>query len=817
MKRISTILLSVIILLTIFAQKGCVKSTEPDTFMPGIEIITPEVEPESSYLQGQNIQVDVKLSDYTFEYSEVNFYLGSLETPAFTFTKDSITQLAQDQEKEAEFSVLVPTDGVDLTEVSSRRLSLTVEALSTYGDKVSDVRFVTVFIPEGQIDIQLIDPAGTDQVILGNPVTFRVTLTSPTGLNYFNELRYYLNGGMIEPEADLVQEGETYTFDYVVQTTNLDIGSYEFKVEMYSVGDQVVTGMTEFAVLEESSLINFECELVNPPDQSIYNIGERIEVRIIVSGDLGLFKNFTATVYDSVNPVVVYETTIADDDFTFSFTTEDFNEKSYELRLKLTNIENISHTKEINFSLIEYIPTWEIVDNLGVGYELKSLIQTYDDGYVALSSDEVKGTRVVKYDKEGALIWSTNITADIGVGMSICEDTDYDKGYAIAGWRMNTAGDKDTWVRKIDHTDGSLIWNKHYGFEGADDVATIIRRSVDDGFIVGGWSFNRWGTDSLSFTYIDPAIGPVEYLNVDTWETGYDVRFLKIYSNGNEVWGHQKHYDSHSDWYDISLHSRTLISGMEILWLRKMGDQFVTDIVSNDDGSYFVTGWNNSYLYNGITKKDMFYARIDEFGGFTETMTWAYMSDYDHSNPASGDKASDWRLTCGTFRANPLGSPSEDEAGYGLAVTQEGGYGGRVVMVGETYQDDDLPAKEKLHDAWLVEFAINADEDGALWEYALGEESKNEKAYSIDVTKDGCYIVTGYETGTNSDTWLFKLDSQLKVLWESPDVKDADADYGVKALQCSDRGFAIGGNVGIGAGITPRIIKVNKSGVFNVK
>ena len=125
MKRISTILLSVIILLAIFAQKGCVKSTEPDTFMPGIEILYPEAEPEMSYLQGQHILVDVKLSDYTFEYSEVNFYLGSLESPTYTFTKDSINQLAQDQEKNAEFSVRVPTDGVDLTEVSSKRLSLT--------------------------------------------------------------------------------------------------------------------------------------------------------------------------------------------------------------------------------------------------------------------------------------------------------------------------------------------------------------------------------------------------------------------------------------------------------------------------------------------------------------------------------------------------------------------------------------------------------------------------------------------------------------------------------------------------------------------
>lgn len=814
MKRISTILLSVIILLTIFAQKGCVKSTEPDTFMPGIEILSPEAETEPSYLQGQVIPVDVKLSDYTFEYSEVNFYLGSAESPVYTYSKDQITQLAQDQEKEAEFTVEVPTGGVDLTEDSSKRLSLTVEAVSTYGDTVSDVRFVTVFIPEGQVEIELFEPAGTDQVILGNPVTFRITLSSPTGLNYFNELRYYLNDGLIEPAAAFEQTGETYTFDYVVETTNLDIGSYEFKVEMYSVGDQVVTGMMEFAVLEESSMINFE--IIYPEDDFTRNIGERIEVQVHVEGDLGIFRNLTATVYDSGEPTVVFETEMASEYITFSFLTQDFDEKNYELRIKLTNNENISHTKVLNFGLVEYIPTWEVVDTAGAGYELKSLIQTYDDGYVALSSDDTKGTRVVKYDKEGALIWSTNITADIGVGMSICEDTDYDKGYAIAGWRMNTSGDKDTWVRKIDHDDGSLIWNKHYGFEGADDAATVIKRSVDDGFIIGGWSYNRWGTDSLSFVYDNSTSGPVLYENIDTWETGYDVRFLKIYSNGNEVWGHQKHYDSHSDWYDISVHSIKLISGLEYIWLKKMGDQFVTDIISNDDGTYFVTGWNNSYMYNGITKKDMFYAKIDEFGGFEETMTWAYMIGYDHKNAASRDRVADWRLTCGTYVANALGSPSEDEVGYGLALAQEGGYGGTVVMVGETYQEDDVPAKEKLHDAWLVEFTISGDEDGALWEYAYGLEDLNEKAYAIDETRDGGYIVTGYRTGTNMDSWLFKLGPDMLIKWVSPVVASAtESDFGVKALQCSDRGFALGGNIGSGTGITPRIVKVNKSGIFN--
>ncbi|MBU4486923.1 MAG: hypothetical protein KKD38_08345, partial [Candidatus Delongbacteria bacterium] len=490
-----------------------------------------------------------------------------------------------------------------------------------------------------------------------------------------------------------------------------------------------------------------------------------------------------------------------------AFVTQDYFEKDYELRMRLTSKEGISHTKSLNFSLVEYIPTFDILGE--AGFQLKSIIQTYDDGYMTLSSDATNGTKVVKYDKEGLELWTKKIPATVGVGESVCEDIDYDKGFAIAGWRQNGTH-KDTWVRKINHTDGGLIWNKHFGYDNVDDAATVIKRSIDDGFIVGGWTYNRWGTDSIIVIHDDP------YRVVrTTLETGYDIRLLKIYSNGNEVWGYENNY-SNSDWYDISMHY-CMPSGE--VWIRKMGDQVITDLIADENGNYLVTGWNNSRLYPGGTdKKDMYYAEVDMFGGFESTMTWSRMSLYDHLNPAGRTNVSDWRVTCGTYPANPLGSYSEDEIGYGI-VKSQGGYGGDVVLAGEAYQRDDLPVKAKLKDGWVVDFGINEDEDGALWEYTFGEAENDDIVYGIDKTRDGCYIVTGYTntTGSDKDTWLFKLDSQLLLLLSRNYGRTGDDDTGVKALQTSDGGYVVGGNTGTGASIRSRVIKVNKAGDLNKK
>ena len=663
---------------------GCEKSSDASEYgVIGIEIISP-VEGDSAVV-GSEVNVTTKLTGYTYEYYQINYYFGDNEIPAAIYSKAQLAALSETQQENAEYSYNVSTIG--LTEGD---FDLRVEAVST------DMRVESAFVP-----VRLVMPTSDD-------TTLDMTITSPA-------------------------------------------------------------------------------------ENTEFKIGDIIEVQVTLDGNLTLFETLEAFVGNSTTPL--YSSNTADETKTFSFPTEDYGTGVYSLRLELTMKDESVKIRTLSFSLIEYIPTFTTA--LGAaGYSLKSVIQTYDGGYLAVSSGNA-GTRVVKYSKEeGSVEWSTDIPASTGIAESVCEDTEYDKGYVLAGWR-NNGTDKDTWVRKINQTNGALIWNKTYGYFGVDDGATVIKKSVDDGYIVGGYTYNIWGTDSLIFS------GDVNTVRT-TWETGYDVRVLKVYSNGNEIWGYNVGYVGQKMWQDISLHKLD-----DYLWVRKMGDQMITDLIVKDDGNYLVTGWNNWRLYyeDGTDKKDMFFAEIDNFGQFVSTMTWSRMGSGDFGNMGSADDPYGTILNISLLGANHIGDYAEEEASYGF-VTSQGGLGGEVVMVGETNQTD---TKARLQDAWVVEFTISGDEDGAIWEYSFGETAKNDKASGIDKTKDGGYIVTGYSTGSGTDTWLFKLDAQMNPVW-SKNLGVTGDDQGVKVLQTKDGGYIIGSNVGTGTGVQSKLIKVNKTG-----
>ncbi len=593
---------------------------------------------------------------------------------------------------------------------------------------------------------------------------------------------------------------ETGTSINIVKHQFIDANNYVSKVFVREIRSDVNINLGNYSLpIAVTGFMN----IVSPSPNLEFNIGEPITIEIEIIGDLTLFGKLEA--YVTGESVPFYVSNTADVSKIFSLETTSYGAGSYNFSIVLTTKSGTIQTKSLGFSLVEYIPTFTTA--LGTaGYELKSLIETYDNGYLAVSSGDVLGTRVIKYDKEGVVQWSTDIPASEGIAESVCEDTEYDKGYVLAGWR-NNGTDKDTWVRKINQTDGGLIWNKTYGYGmlthgyAIDDGATVIKKSIDDGYVVGGFTYNIWGTDSLVFDYpLGEDYGTVR----TTWETGYDVRMLKVYSNGNEVWGYHVGYVGQKMWQDISLHKLD-----DVLWVCKMGDQMITDLIVKDDGNYLVTGWNNWRLYyeDGTDKKDMFFAEIDNFGQFVSTMTWSRMGSGDFGNMASADDPYGTILNISLIGANHIGDYAEEEASYGF-VTSQGGLGGEVVMAGEINQTD---TKARLQDAWVVEFTISGDEDGAIWEYSFGETAKNDKALGIDKTKDGGYIVTGYSTGSGTDTWLFKLDAQMNPVW-SKNLGVTGDDQGVKVLQTKDGGYIIGSNVGSGTGAQAKLIKVNKTG-----
>jgi hypothetical protein len=707
MKKFTAVIMSAFVVLTMLFIAGCESETENQVGVIGVDIISPVSTVTDSVIVGATVNVTVKLTGFTFEYQQINYYFGDNMTPAGVYSKDQLNILAASQEKDAEFTYSVSTIGLE-----AGINTLTVEAVSNDLRKKTDTTQIRIVMPS-------------------------------------------------------------------VDDTTIDI------------------------------VIN------SPANNTEFRIGDNIPVVIGVEGNLTMFDNLSAYLNDSTTKIHYTETGAAT--VSFSFPTVDFPIGPLSVKVVLKTKEGVEKTRLLNLTLIEYIPTFTVQGE--AGYELKGLIQTFDKGYLAVSSSASLGTKIAKYNEEGQLVTSfgTNgvvtLAANIGIGESVCEDSEYDKGYVIAGWRQAGAV-KNTWVRKINHVNGSLIWNKTYGFNHCNDGATVIKKSVDDGYVIGGWTENYYGTGPLVVSWIvETPDGPVTRTHTSSWETGLDVRLLKIYSNGNEVWGHNVGYVSHIMWNDISLHKET---DPDNYWVRKMGDQMITDLIAKEDGNYLITGSNNWYLYGGGTENDMFFAEVDNFGGFVSTMTWSRMSAYDMDNMASEDDefsvnpGSRFMLNYSVIGANHLGDLTENEASYSF-VESHGGYGGQVVMAGETYQRD---SKAKLYDAWVVEFGISADEDGALWENAFGDVGKDDKTFGIDRTRDGGYILTGYSTrGTNDrDTWLFKLDGMLKNVWSVNLGVSGTDDFGAKVLQTSDGGFIIGGNTGTGTGIRSKLIKVNKTG-----
>jgi len=703
MKKLITIFLSALILLFVFVFAGCEKSSK-DNVVGEIEIEVLSPLANDSITISDSVSVTVKLSGFTFEYAEINYYFGAITEPAGVFDKNMLSELALTQEEDAQFDYMISTAGLS-TDVSDSTY-LIVEAVSNDNEKY------IVQIP--------------------------VILKLPT----------------IDDETSL---------------------------------DMIV---------------------VAPALNDTLKVGDIIDVDVELAGNQALFKSMIVNLQsDSIYSA--YEINKLD----FNFPSANLEPGRYTLEFLLDVGEFEPLKRYRSFTLIEYIPTF--ISPLGeAGYALKSIIQTYDNGYLAVSSDSLLGTKIVKFSQEGLELWNRKLTPSVGVGMSVCEDTEYDKGYVIAGWRIAGDGLKDTWVRKISLTDGSLIWNEHYGFINVDDGATVIKKSIDDGYLIGGYTKNILGTGTFTLECPNDT-------TTYSYETGYDVRLLKIYSNGNGVWGHSNFYTSNQMWWDITGHEIPPPEGETHPhhYIKKMGDQFVNDLVIKDDGSFYITGWYNSRLYdsgpNGL-KKDMFFAEVDHFGGYISTLTWSTMGAYDIGHMSNADSFIKWGHTTSgigfsVIPANHLGDYSEDEISNGL-VESYGSYDGDVVMAGETYQLDDGPVKSKLYDAWVVEYKMNGDEDGALWEYTFGDAAKSERAYGIDRTKDGGYVITGHTTGTNKNTWLFKLNAELILQW-SKDLGDtAYDDYGVKVVQTTDGGLVVGGNVITGSGVCAKVFKLNKKG-----
>ena len=290
-----------------------------------------------------------------------------------------------------------------------------------------------------------------------------------------------------------------------------------------------------------------------------------------------------------------------------------------------------------------------------------------------------------------------------------------------------------------------IRWDASYGGE-LIDWGNCIQQTSDGGFIISGTNYrNAW---SLWYSHF--------YL-------------IKIDANGNEEWSQiygpynsehvGKCVQETSDGgyivagfqgvtYQYDAVVQKTDSNGNIVWSYTFGETDKYDIAQSvqqtSDGGYIITGWTSSF---GSEGSDALLLKID----------------------ADGNQ--EWFQT--------LGGAGQD-SGNCVKQTSDGGF----IVVGETESFGDNG------DVYLVKTDSSGNEE---WYQTFGADEWD-GGYSIDLTSDGGYIITGWHTTENWDTdvYLIKTDSSGNEEW-SKYFGGSDYDEGYSVQQTSDGGYFITG------------------------
>ena len=144
---------------------------------------------------------------------------------------------------------------------------------------------------------------------------------------------------------------------------------------------------------------------------------------------------------------------------------------------------------------------WTKIYNLPQSEAISSVQQTMDGGYIIAGQTYVFPTvqpdgLLIKTDPSGEVSWIKTYDYDLGDAFNSVQQTT-DGGYIIAGFTggSNSPGDSakpDVWIIKTDSL-GDTLWTRTYGRRTGDEVATSVRQTSDERYIVVGHT-NSFGS-----------------------------------------------------------------------------------------------------------------------------------------------------------------------------------------------------------------------------------------------------------------------------------------------------------------------------------
>ena len=403
--------------------------------------------------------------------------------------------------------------------------------------------------------------------------------------------------------------------------------------------------------------------------------------------------------------------------------------------------------------------------------------QTSDGGYIiagqaASNNGNVSGNHgdedmwIIKLNKNGSIKWQKALGGLEDEAAFSVQETN-DGGFIAAGEASFSSGQVtgnhgtlDVWVVKLD-INGNLLWQKSLGGTQRD-FANSIQQTTDGGYIVAGGSFSNDGD-------VTGHHGPNIY--ADYWilklDGGGNIQWKKTYggSKGDIAMSVRQTTDggyivagnSASTDGDVQGVSDSIYGDFWILKLDRQGNmqwqkafggsdyEQANSIQQTSDGGYVAAGWNRSPNDGDVT------------GNHGDYDFWVVKMN------ANGNMQ--WQKSLG-------GSLSD--IGYSIKQTPDNGY---VIAGGTISNNGDVSGLHGKQDFWVVKINSNGN---LVWQKSLGG-SEYENAHSVDITKDGGYIVAGSSgfvnvnngdvTGNhgNYDFWVTKLSSAAGIEQNIPD------------------------------------------------
>ena len=310
-----------------------------------------------------------------------------------------------------------------------------------------------------------------------------------------------------------------------------------------------------------------------------------------------------------------------------------------------------------------------------------------------------------------------------------------------------------------------IIWEKSFGGKTVCSGSSVLEAS-DGGFIVAGCF------DSYYDIY--------QYGN-----GGQDIYLLKTDSTGYKEW--QK-------------------------YLGGIRDDLAYSMQRTSDGEYIIVGSTRSYSnranYNGMDT-EILLVKVDATG--TQRWKKTFGGEGDDIGPAVQQTTDDGYIIAGEtdsigagqpdaylIKTSPTGSAewettfggTETDRAYSVQQTADKGY----ILVGST---------DSMGAGALDVYLVKTDSFGKMiWEKTYGGIS-NDEGYSVQITPDGGYIITGrtFLQGVQGyDLYLLKTDASGNIEWEKT-FGGKGWETGKTLCLTSDNGYLISGwTNSVGAG-----------------